>query len=228
MIRPFVVLAWLALAGCSPHAPAAPAEKPEVALLTSLPIIFSEQFTLDAPANPLRQALEQEVRLVPVDGPEQLVPKQQLLAIQPQALTAERLVALDRWVRGGGRLVLLADPRLEWESSRPLGDKFRPPFEFPDTGLLAHWGLTLAAGEEGPAPAQVGGTAVTVVSPGVFTARGKDCRVADGGLVATCRLGKGQAIVVADADWVMAGNGALDPGEAAKAYPALIGLLRLR
>ena len=44
----------------------------------------------------------------------------------------------------------------------------------------------------------------------------------------TCRLGKGQAIVVADADWVMAGNGALDPGEAAKAYPALIGLLRLR
>ena len=55
-----------------------------------------------------------------------------LLAAQPQALTAERLVALDDWVRAGGRLVLLADPSLRWESSRPLGDRFRPPYAFPD------------------------------------------------------------------------------------------------
>jgi hypothetical protein len=74
-----------------------------------------------------------------------------LLAAQPQALTAERLVALDKWVRDGGRLVLLADPLLRFDSSRPLGDRFRPPLRYPDTGLLAHWGL--AAGRLAGRPA---------------------------------------------------------------------------
>ena len=53
------------------------------------------------------------------------------------------LVELDQWVRGGGRLLLLADPMLEWPSERPLGDRLRPPPAFADTGLLAHWGLRL-------------------------------------------------------------------------------------
>ena len=60
---------------------------------------------------------------------------------QPLAQPAEDLVALDDWVRGGGRVLLLADPMLEWPSKRPLGDPLRPPPMFMDTGLLAHWGL---------------------------------------------------------------------------------------
>ena len=134
----------LALVGCAQKGGSPPnSDKPELALLTSLPIVFSESFGLDAPPNPLLKALEDDYAVRPVDGPEQLTPLGLLLAIQPQALTAERLVALDRWVREGGRLVLLADPQLDWESSRPLGDRFRPPYAFPDTGLLTHWGLAL-------------------------------------------------------------------------------------
>ena len=72
----------------------------------------------------------------------------------PLAQTAENLVALDAWVRGGGRVLLLADPMLEWPSKRPLGDPLRPPPMFMDTGLLAHWGLRLDAPDErGPSDA---------------------------------------------------------------------------
>ena len=49
-------------------------------------------------------------------------------------------------MRAGGRLVLLADPVLRFDSERPLGDRFRPPLRYPDTGLLAHWGLRLDDG----------------------------------------------------------------------------------
>ena len=82
-----------------------------------------------------------------------------LLAAQPRALPAEELVALDAWVRRGGRLLLLADPMLEWPSERPLGDRLRPPALFADTGLLQHWGLRLDAPDErGPRQSGAGGT----------------------------------------------------------------------
>jgi ABC-type uncharacterized transport system involved in gliding motility auxiliary subunit len=71
-----------------------------------------------------------------------------LLMAHPLAQPAEALVALDAWVRGGGRLLLLADPMLEWPSERPLGDPLRPPPMFADTGLLKHWGLRLDAPDE--------------------------------------------------------------------------------
>ena len=74
---------------------------------------------------------------------------------QPQAQPAEALVELDAWVRRGGRVLLLADPALEWPSERPLGDLLRPPAAFADTGLLGHWGLTLTPPEaRGPGQPQ--------------------------------------------------------------------------
>ena len=75
-----------------------------------------------------------------------------LLMAHPRAQPAEVLVELDQWVRGGGQLLLLADPRLDWHSERPLGDRLRPPPAFADTGLLGHWGLRLerAAPPTGP------------------------------------------------------------------------------
>jgi hypothetical protein len=87
-------------------------------------------------------------------------------------------------------MVLLADPQLQWESSRPLGDKFRPPFVYPDTGLLAHWGLTLAPGSD---PAGMGRLAAT----------GSNCTVDAGASVARCRIGRGRVVVLADADVAM-------------------------
>ena len=118
----------------------------------------------------------------------------------PLAQPAETLVDLDRWVRGGGRVLLLADPRLEWPSERPLGDKLRPPPAFADTGLLAHWGLRLDAPDEaGPRQLQLGSRPIVVWSPGVLSG---SCRIGEAGFVARCRIGKGQATVVADADFL--------------------------
>jgi hypothetical protein len=160
------------------------------------------------------------VRLV--DGPEQLRAGGLLLAVQPQALTAERLVALDRWMRRGGRLLLLADPRFVWDSSRPLGDKARPPFAFQDTGLLRHWGLLLAPGEDGPALRQLGGMEVMTGSPGTLhAAAGSRCTVESAGLVARCAIERGTVVVVADADLVQVGvPGGLD-GPTERNHPAV-------
>lgn len=198
--------------------------KQGLALLTSLPLAFAEGFSLDAPPHPAMQRLERDFSVRLVDGPEDLAEGGLLLAAQPQALTAERLVALDDWVRKGGRILLLADPRLVWESERPLGDRLRPPMAYPDTGLLRHWGLLLEAPEEGgPAVRRLGGMDVLTGSPGTLTAeKDSSCEVAPDGLVARCDLGKGQAVVVADADFVQAGvRGGLD-GPTERNHDALV------
>lgn len=175
-------------------------------LLTSLPLAFPEDFALDAPPHPAMQRLRKDFEVTLVDGPEKLPPGGLLLAAQPQALTAERLVALDEWVRAGGRILLLADPQLTWESRRPVGDRLRPPFAYPDTGLLAHWGLRLDAPDSaGPALRQLGGRNVLTGSPGSLHTSGKGrCRISADRLVARCEVGKGKAVVVADADFVQA------------------------
>jgi hypothetical protein len=162
-----------------------PSERPELLLLTSLPIVFPESFSLDGGSTPVLQALRRRYRVVPVgvaDG-ESLRGHQLLLMAQPRAQPAEALVELDAWVRGGGRVLLLADPSLHWPSERPLGDPLRPPLAFADTGLLAHWGLELGA-------------------PGEVTATAGNCTVWEERLTARCAIGKGRVIVVADADFL--------------------------
>jgi hypothetical protein len=189
-------------AGPADQAPAPAKDKPALAVLTALPIVFGEGFGLDAPANPVLSSLSQTYRVRPIDGPDELPEGGLLLAAQPRALTAERLVALDAWVRRGGRMLLLADPHLEWRSDRPMEDKFRPPVSFDDTGLLVHWGLQLTYSEMPARPRSLGRQQLVGMSPGVFTAYGKSCTVGDGGLRADCRIGRGRAIVIADADWI--------------------------
>ncbi|MES2137504.1 MAG: ABC transporter, partial [Pseudomonadota bacterium] len=110
--------------------PARPAsERPTLMLLTSLPIVFGEDFSLEQQESPALKALRERYRVVPISvtDPSELARGRLLLMAQPPAQTAENLVALDQWVRGGGRVVLLADPMLEWPSKRPLGDPLRPP-----------------------------------------------------------------------------------------------------
>ena len=123
-----------------------------------------------------------------------------LLLAHPQAQTAEDLVALDEWVRDGGRVLLLADPMLEWPSERPLGDALRPPPMFADTGLLAHWGLRLDAPDRrGPQARRLGGDEVMTSSPGTLHG---SCEISTDGLVARCAIEKGRATIVADADFL--------------------------
>lgn len=198
----------LALAKSAPaERPAA--QRPELMLLTTLPIVFPERFTLDAPASPALAALESRYRVVPISvtDAKELGRAKLLLMAQPQAQPAEALVDLDAWVRGGGRVLLLADPALEWPSERPLGDRLRPPLAFADTGLLGHWGLRLdSPAERGPASRSFDGSEVRTVSAGTLVATGGACAISAAGLVACCRLGSGLATVIADSDFLNVGE----------------------
>jgi hypothetical protein len=201
--------ALLLLVSCREATPAKTPDKarPDLFLLTPLPLLWSETFGVEQPGSPALKALEGTYRVTPVDLPSQLPEGALLLAAQPRALPAEELVALDAWVRRGGRLVLLADPMLEWPSRIPLGDPRRAPIAFPDTGLLQHWGLRLDAPDErGPKQSSLGGKPVLTASPGELARTGKGCEVGDGGLSATCRIGNGQARIIADADFLRLGD----------------------
>ena len=63
-----------------------------------------------------------------------------LLLAQPRALAPAEMVKLDSWVRDGGKLLILADPALQWGSLYPLGDKRRPLFTSLLSPLFSHWG----------------------------------------------------------------------------------------
>ena len=213
-----IVLAAVGLAfavlGRQPGAlpPRPPAERPALLLLTSLPLVFADEFGLSGGGSAALSALEQRYRVVPVStaAAEDLAKGRLLLMAHPPAQTAENLVALDAWVRGGGRVLLLADPMSEWPSERPLGDPLRPSPMYMDTGLLRHWGLRLDAPDErGPVSRKLAGLEIVTDSPGSLS--GHRCEIAGDGLVAQCRVGRGRATVVADSDFLDAprlGSGA--------------------
>lgn len=186
------IAAW-AVAGSSDRLGARPeSEQSSLALVTSLPLIFGEQFELANGGSPALSRLEQRYNVVPLAVADQrsLQGQRLLLMAHPRAQPAEVLVDLDRWVRGGGRVLLLADPKLDWPSSRPVGDRLRPQPAFADTGLLHHWGLKLS----GPGPGSTD-------SRGHLASTG-GCVVVGGGMIARCSIGRGWATVIADADFL--------------------------
>lgn len=199
-----IALVVLATARNDPSASSPPraAPAPKLLLITSLPIIFNEDFSLAAVGSPVLNKLRSVYLVAPISvtSPAELAGGNLLLMAHAPAQTAENLVALDDWVRSGGHVLVLADPLLEWPSKRPLGDRLRPSPMFMDTGLLAHWGLRLdAPGERGQQVRKLGSYRIVTVSPGQLTGT---CEVRDDGFDAHCRIGKGQAIIVADADFL--------------------------
>ena len=197
-----IIAAALAYAARDRSAVAERAEgdKPPLLLLTSLPLMFGEDFSLDQGGSPALTALQSRYRVLPISvaDPAELAKGRLLLMAHPRAQTAENLVALDEWVRRGGRVLLLADPMLEWPSDRPLGDPLRPAPMFADTGLLAHWGVRLDAPDDrGPQRRKLGAYHVIAYSPGSLAG---ECAIEAAGLVAHCSLGRGKATIVADAD----------------------------
>lgn len=130
-----------------------------------------------------------------------------LLLAQPRMLSPAENVGLDAWVRGGGRLLLFADPLLTGESIFALGDKRRPQDVALLSPILAHWGLELRFDEDQPAGerlAALDGIALPINAAGRFRHFPADeedtaCDPRAGGLVAECVIGKGRALIVADA-----------------------------
>lgn len=165
---------------------------------------------------------------------DQLRPGTLLLLIHPRALEPQQLVAIDAFVRGGGRAMILADGLSSWPTAYPAGDARNPAVTSLLTPLLTHWGLTLDAPDGLRAMAVThtdSGERLRFFSPGRLHADGRACVVSTGGVIARCAIGAGRAIIVADADWLDADHWRGPAGEGAAHDTAgnidwLIGQLR--
>lgn len=217
----------MGLAACSPTPADAPTEPTPAAapaplgLMTSLPLYWPLGAGLEdiaagtAPAPWQRAAIEARYALVPLDtlspipalSPDQpdsdpLAQLDRLAVIQPRGLSPADNVALDAWVREGGRLLLALDPALTGEYDLPLGDPRRPTDSALIPPVVARWGLAVSFDEAQPvavARQALAGAALPLALPGQITAQGGDCTVLAQGAAARCRVGKGQVTLIADA-----------------------------
>jgi hypothetical protein len=195
-------------------------QKPDIGLITTLPMRWGEgdaPNAIDAMANPAPAYVaiqdEYDIRLIDSVDNKALKKTKLLMLAQPRAFTPQELVDIDSWVRGGGRMLILADPALSWESAYPLGDKRRPLFTSLLSPLFTHWGIELVLpmddGNEKAGYYQVAGERIKTITPGAWQPiRGRktgNCSISDKGLIAQCTVGKGQAILIADADLMNAG-----------------------
>lgn len=185
-----------------------------VGLFTSLPIVWNEEADLagllrpDATPHWARAVLAKRGELVPLDrlageqASEPLAGLDRLVIAQPRALAPDENVALDTWVRGGGRVLLLADPAMTEPSAFAFGDPRRPQDLVMLSPILGRWGLELTFDEDAPGgetAAEVMGLPVPVDRPGRFRLMGTNCRLWGEGVAASCGVGKGRVIVLADA-----------------------------
>ena len=190
------------------------ADKPRIGLMTTLPLRWAEgnmATTLDPATKPSAaySRLAEHYKVDLIDTPRQLnAAKIGILVLaQPRAFSPSELVELDNWVRRGGTLLVFADPALAWESDYPLGDKRRPLFTSLLSPLFAHWGVELVLPMDGSKAAEVrkiGQYSVRMPTPGAWQLLGAKadatCSISPDYLVAECRVGKGRAKLVADAD----------------------------
>ncbi len=184
-------------------------------LMTTLPILWSEgdDFTAllapDAQAHWALDALGQnhEVAAIDILTPDALAGLELLVLAQPRMLSPEENVALDDWVRGGGHALVFADPMLTGHSEYGVGDKRRPQDVALLDTLLARWGLAL---EAAPPSAETrfvafGGGELPLAAHGELTRREpaggaqSDCTDRLGRVLTMCAIGKGRAVILADA-----------------------------
>lgn len=217
--RPSKLQSWLLLIGLAVLAAAVfglaslrGGPKGEVGLFTTLPLLWSESADVAELVKPAeaphwaRLAIEREGRIAPLDtlAAPRLARLDRLVLAQPRPLSPEENVALDQWVRGGGKLLLLADPMLTEPSRFPLGDRRRPQDTVLISPILAHWGIELMFDETRPsveADANVMGVEVPVLLHGTFRLRpeARGCRLWAEGSALSCAIGKGRLVALADA-----------------------------
>lgn len=201
-------------------------EPPAMGLVTSLPLYWplgADISTLASGSVAMpwqREAIEQCVRIVPLDTLSSIAPLapdgeeidpladlDRLAVIQPRGLSPADNVALDRWVRAGGHLLLVLDPMLTGEYDLPLGDPSRPI----DSALIApvvrHWGLAMSVDdhetfEDGIFDVPLAKGNLTVAHPGnlrIVDPEAASCELLGQGVVARCKVGMGRVTLLADA-----------------------------
>lgn len=214
----------------------------EIGLSTSLPIYWRENHDIadmladERPPHWALAVLREHGTVTPLDtlaganGAMPLGPRSLLVLAQPYPLSPEDNVALEGWVRNGGRVLLFADPMLTGESAFALGDRRRPQDVVLLSPILGRWGLVLRFDETQPTGEREiagRGTRVPVNLAGSFALLPGDsgCTLEAGGLIASCRIGEGRILAVADAALLEERTGAQAESRAA-VLRQLIGRLR--
>ena len=210
-------------------------QRDHTGLFTTLPILWNESTELADLLKPQQDehwakaliaaggAVVPLDALASADGTSALTGLRYLVLAQPRPLSPQENVALDAWVRGGGMLLLLADPMLTEDTIFALGDKRRPHDVVQLAPILNRWGLELLWDEEmefieGPVFAM--GIEIETNMPGEWkvldSAR---CRASGDGLAAMCQIGKGRVLAVSDAAVIERDDAA---GTRAKALKSLL------
>jgi hypothetical protein len=194
------------------------AQRPVVGLMTTLPLQWEEGEIGDiiqsggVPA-PAYSRLNGKFDMRPIDNlaASNIKSADILLLAQPRALSSTEFFELDEWIRGGGQLLLLADPALQWESIYPLGDKRRPLFTSLLSPLFKHWGIELVLpvdpDEEKRQVFEIDDLTIGTVTSGEWRAQNtaaQNCKIGSSAQVAECNIGRGKAILLADADMLNA------------------------
>lgn len=190
-------------------------------LFGTLPILWHEGDGLDEYIKPQEEphwaavALRRSGNLTPLDILDPVPAGLDVLIMaQPRPLSPQENVALDTWVRGGGRVLMFVDPMLTQKSRFALGDPRRPHDIAMLSPILTHWGLELQSEDSQPAgerritllrrdvPVNLSGRFVRTTESGT-------CGVLARGLAAECRIGRGRILALADA-------ALLEPADAAE------------
>ena len=179
-------------------------QRPRVTLMTALPLVWGEGDAADivqgrTGRSDTLKRLERtfDVRAIDTLSAATLGRDVAIIA-QPRRLTPTELVVFDKWVRGGGRAMIFADPELVWPSRYPPGDNRRaPPVELLDP-LFTHWGIALGDSDRQERVVLIDNVAVRLLAAGAWTGP-KTCAAVVPEML-DCRIGKGRVLLVGDAD----------------------------
>jgi hypothetical protein len=204
--------ALLALAAVPATAQAADGARPTLGLMGTIPLYWGEADGLDEIVGGTAEphwargelAADYELRPLAYLDAAALAEFDHLLLAQPRALSGEENVALDAWVRAGGRLLLFADPMMTGHSRFAIGDRRRPQGVTLLSPILAHWGLRMEFVDDQPfgiRRVEAAGAAIPVNLAGRFAAAGTtgDCTLSGERILVRCALGQGTATILADA-----------------------------
>lgn len=186
------------------------APKHLVGLFSTLPIYWGEgdmAEILDGSNSRdwVRDIIEQRFDIEPLDTvePDAIDGLDRIIMAQPRPLAPSENVALDNWVRAGGRLLIFADPLLTRHSDFALGDRRRPQDVVLLSPILTRWGLELRFDDAQPSEERLisaSGNQYPVNLAGQFVATGDGkCTISEAGLFAWCSVGNGRVTLMADA-----------------------------